>query len=47
MHHLVLAIALLPEESQLITLQYHEVLLVALGLSFEIAVTGVLDDIFF
>ena len=47
MHYLVVGIALLPKESQLISLQYHEMLLVTLGLGFEIAVTGVLDDIFF
>ena len=40
-------VSLLPKESQLVPLQYHEMLLVALGLSFEIAVTGVLDDVFF
>ena len=47
MHHLVFGVTLLPKESQLISLQYYEMLLVAFGLSFEIAVTGVLDDVVF
>ena len=47
MHDFVFGVTLLPKESQLISLQYHEMLLVALGLSFEIAVTRVFGDILF
>ena len=45
MHDFVLAVTLLTEESKLISLQYHEMLLVAFGLSLQIAVTRVLDDV--
>ena len=45
-HDFMFGVTLLPEESQLISLQYHEMLLVALGLRFEIAVTRVFYDIF-
>ena len=47
MHDFVFFVALLPIEPQLISLQYHEVLLVALSLCFEIAMTGMLNDVLF
>ena len=47
MHDLVVGIALLPKESQLISLQYHEMLLVALSLGFKVAVSRVFNDVFF
>ena len=47
MHDFVVAVTLLAEESKLISLQYHEMLLVALRLGLEIAVTRVLDDVLF
>ena len=45
-HDFVVAVTLLSKESQLIPLQYNEVLLVTLSLGFEIAMTRVLDDVF-
>ena len=41
----MVGVTLLSEESQLISLQYHEMLLVALGLGFEVAVARVFDDV--
>ena len=43
----MIGVTLLSKESQLITLQYHVMLLVALSLSFEIAVTRMLFDLLF
>ena len=41
----MLGVTLLSKEPQLISLKYHEMLLVTLSLSFEITVAGVFDDV--